>query len=83
VLGCRRSRRQERSATSDDVEPIPSSALTRWLRQGIELHKCPLCRVAHKADREYMSQFSEEAVTLTPSTPATSSIAAARASTSG
>jgi hypothetical protein len=21
---------------------------------------CPLCRVAHKADREYMWQFSEE-----------------------
>jgi len=34
--------------------------LTRWLRQGIELHICPSCRVAHKADREYMWQFSED-----------------------
>jgi hypothetical protein len=41
------------------VGPIPSSTLTRWLRQGIELHMCPLCRVAHKADREYIWQFSE------------------------
>lgn len=44
----------------DDVGPIPSSSLMRWLRQGIEQHMCPLCRVAHKADREYVWHFSEE-----------------------
>ena len=60
MLGRRRSSRQDRSAAVDDVGSIPSSGLTRWLRQGIELHMCPLCRVAHKADREYMWQFSEE-----------------------
>ena len=37
-----------------------SSALTRWLRQGLEQGICPLCRVVHKADREYIWQFSEE-----------------------
>lgn len=37
-----------------------SSVLTRWLRQGNELRICPLCRVAHKADREYMWNFSEQ-----------------------
>jgi hypothetical protein len=52
--------RRDRQPEADDVGPIPSSALTRWLRQGIELHMCPLCRVAHKADREYIWQFSEE-----------------------
>ena len=51
---------QERQLELDDVGPIPSSSLTRWLRQGVELQMCPLCRVAHKADREYVWQFSEE-----------------------
>jgi soluble P-type ATPase len=37
-----------------------SSALTRWLRQGVEQGICPLCRVAHKADREFMWEFSIE-----------------------
>jgi hypothetical protein len=52
--------RQDRRADEVDVGPTPSSTLTRWLRQGIERHMCPLCRVAHKADREYIWQFSEE-----------------------
>ncbi len=52
--------RHGRPAATDDVGPIPSSTLTRWLRQGIERRMCPLCRVAHKADREYMWHFSEE-----------------------
>lgn len=52
--------RQGRTQAPDDVGPIPSSSLTRWLRQGIERQMCPLCRVAHKADREYVWQFSEE-----------------------
>jgi hypothetical protein len=52
--------RQDRLAASRDVGPIPSSTLTRWLRQGIEQGMCPLCRVAHRADREYMWHFSEE-----------------------
>lgn len=44
----------------EDATTIPSSSLTRWLRQGIELGICPLCRVAHKSDREYVWHFSEE-----------------------
>lgn len=39
---------------------MPSSVLTRWLRQGLERGMCPLCRVAHKADREYMWYFFDE-----------------------
>jgi hypothetical protein len=54
------NRRQDRTKLTEDVGPIPSSSLTRWLRQGIDRHICPLCRVAHKADREYVWQFSEE-----------------------
>src|SRR2546421_183227 len=30
----------------------PPAALTRWLRQGFSAGICPLCRVAHKADRD-------------------------------
>jgi hypothetical protein len=45
---------------ADDVGPIPNGTLTRWLRQGIELGICPMCRVVHKADREYVWHFSEE-----------------------
>jgi hypothetical protein len=54
------NRRQDRTKLTEDVGPIPSSSLTRWLRQGLDRHICPLCRVAHKADREYVWQFSEE-----------------------
>ena len=43
----------------DERAKLPNSALTRWLRQGIDLGICPLCRVAHKADREYIWNFSE------------------------
>lgn len=38
----------------------PASVLTRWLRQGLEAGMCPLCRVAHKADREYIWHFFDE-----------------------
>jgi Family of unknown function (DUF6062) len=37
-----------------------ASVLTRWLRQGLEAGICPLCRVAHKADREYIWHFFDE-----------------------
>lgn len=39
---------------------MPSSALTRWLKQGLVRGMCPLCRVAHKANREYVWHFFEE-----------------------
>jgi len=34
--------------------------VTSWLRQGLRNHMCPLCRVAHKADREYIWHFYDE-----------------------
>ncbi|MGH2872447.1 MAG: hypothetical protein ACRDL5_08290 [Solirubrobacteraceae bacterium] len=34
--------------------------LTAWLRQGLRSGICPLCRVAHKADREYIWHFFDE-----------------------
>lgn len=38
----------------------PSSIVTAWLRQGLRTGMCPLCRVAHKADREYIWHFFDE-----------------------
>jgi Family of unknown function (DUF6062) len=38
----------------------PSSTVTAWLRQGLRAGMCPLCRVAHKADREYIWHFFDE-----------------------
>lgn len=38
----------------------PPGVLTAWLRQGIRSGICPLCRVAHKADREYIWHFFDE-----------------------
>jgi Family of unknown function (DUF6062) len=38
----------------------PPSALTSWLRQGLRTDMCPLCRVAHKADRQYIWHFYDE-----------------------
>jgi Family of unknown function (DUF6062) len=38
----------------------PPSAVTTWLRQGLRSGTCPLCRVRHKADREYVWQFYDE-----------------------
>ena len=38
----------------------PSSTVTAWLRQGLRNGMCPLCRVAHKADREYIWHFFDE-----------------------
>jgi len=35
----------------------PPGVLTTWLRQGLRSGICPLCRVAHKADREYIWHF--------------------------
>lgn len=34
--------------------------MTAWLRQGLRAGICPLCRVAHKADREYIWHFFDE-----------------------
>jgi hypothetical protein len=39
---------------------MPHSALTRWLKQGLARGMCPLCRAAHKLDREYMWHFFDE-----------------------
>jgi hypothetical protein len=39
---------------------VTNSALTRWLKQGLARGMCPLCRVAHKADREYLWHFFED-----------------------
>jgi hypothetical protein len=36
---------------------MPSSALTRFLKQGLTRGMCPLCRVAHKLDREWTWSF--------------------------
>jgi hypothetical protein len=45
----------------DERRPIdrrsPPSVVTAWLRQGMRAGICPLCRVAHKADREYIWHF--------------------------
>jgi hypothetical protein len=38
----------------------PSGVLTAWLRQGVRNGICPLCRVAHRADREYIWHFFDE-----------------------
>jgi Family of unknown function (DUF6062) len=38
----------------------PPSVITAWLRQGLRTGICPLCRVAHKADREYMWHFFDQ-----------------------
>ena len=38
----------------------PAGAVTSWLRQGLANGICPLCRVAHKADREYIWHFYDE-----------------------
>lgn len=38
----------------------PSGTVTSWLRQGLANGMCPLCRVAHKADREYIWHFYDE-----------------------
>jgi len=47
-----------------DRKPVerrsPPSAVTTWLRQGLRTGMCPLCRVAHKADREYIWHFFDE-----------------------
>lgn len=42
------------------VRQPPAGAVTSWLRQGLASGMCPLCRVAHKADREYMWHFYDE-----------------------
>jgi hypothetical protein len=62
VIGRLFANKHERSEHQpfDEIAPPSSGALTRWLRQGLELGICPLCRVSHKADREYIWQFSEE-----------------------
>lgn len=39
---------------------MPSSALTRFLKQGLARGICPLCRVAHKLEREYIWYFFDD-----------------------
>jgi Family of unknown function (DUF6062) len=39
---------------------MTSPILTRWLKQGLLYGVCPLCRVAHKIDREYIWHFFEQ-----------------------
>jgi type II secretory ATPase GspE/PulE/Tfp pilus assembly ATPase PilB-like protein len=42
------------SAGRESVEvAMPSSALTRFLKQRLARGMCPLCRVTHKLDREF------------------------------
>lgn len=59
-----RRRRDDSGDRRQRAEPAdhrsPPAALTRWLRQGFSAGICPLCRVAHKADREYIWQFYDE-----------------------
>jgi hypothetical protein len=62
--GSRASDGTHRPPTGDrraDRRP-PSSTVTAWLRQGLRAGICPLCRVAHKADREYIWHFFDEGV---------------------
>ena len=60
VLGHLFNRQDTAKAHPSEIGPPPPATLTRWLRQGIEMQICPLCRVAHKADREFVWHFSEE-----------------------
>jgi hypothetical protein len=39
---------------------MTSGALTRWLKQGLARGECPLCRVARKAENEYLWYFFDE-----------------------
>lgn len=39
---------------------VINSALTRWLKQGLTRGECPLCRVAHKAENEFLWYFFDE-----------------------
>lgn len=48
------------SASGARTREPPASVLTSWLRQGLRSGMCPLCRVAHKADREYIWHFYDE-----------------------
>lgn len=56
-----RRRSAERvAARRTPARPAPPSVITSWLRQGLRDGMCPLCRVAHKADREYIWHFFDE-----------------------
>ena len=63
-LSRRRLRGQSNGASrlpsSGVVRQPPASAVTSWLRQGLAGGVCPLCRVAHKADREFIWHFYDE-----------------------
>jgi hypothetical protein len=48
---------ERRRGRDHQVRQRPAAVLTAWLRQGLRNGICPLCRVAHKADREYNWQF--------------------------
>lgn len=61
----RRSRSSQPSGTlKHGRRPIdrrlPPSVVTAWLRQGLRSGMCLLCRVAHKADREYIWHLFDE-----------------------
>jgi hypothetical protein len=49
-----------RSERDQSPRQSPPSVVTSWLRQGLRSGMCPLCRVAHKADREYIWHFFDE-----------------------
>src|SRR3984885_11040306 len=55
-----RSNGTSRLPSRADARQSPSGAVTSWLRQGLASRMCPMCRVAHKADREYMWHFYDE-----------------------
>lgn len=55
-----RSNGTSRLPSRADARQSPSGAVTSWLRQGLANRMCPMCRVAHKADREYMWHFYDE-----------------------
>lgn len=42
------------------VRQSPPGVVTSWIRQGLSLGMCPLCRVVHKADRQYIWHFYDE-----------------------
>lgn len=58
----RRHRADDRSSSRHGLtaRQAPPAVLTAWVRQGLQRGICPLCRVAHKADRRYIWHFFDE-----------------------
>lgn len=46
--------------TDQQGHRTPHGALTRWLKQGLARGECPLCRVAHRAEKEFLWYFFDE-----------------------